>query len=143
MLMCFGIKAIAGNPDNCYIKTSENTYVGKDIKMGLTHTKIFFADGTFKEFKNRDIIAYRYHDKLYMMMPVVCNNTDTLCMAMMEYVTAKSGCTVFRYCCSTEEDRLTPSVKKSHFFVYKQGKFYRRIDEDQTEALLAFGIKVI
>lgn len=142
MLTCFGVKAIAGNPDDCYVKTSDNTYAGKDIKMGLTHVKIIFADGTFKEFKNRDIIAYRHHDKLYMMMPVVCNNSDTLCMAMMEYVTSKSGCLVFKYCCTSEYDRLA-EVKRNYFFVYKDGKYYRRIGEDQTALLLSFGIKVI
>lgn len=73
MLVYSGIKAFAGNPDDCYIKTSESTYVGDDIKIGLTLTKIFFADGTYREFKNRDIIAYTNHEKLYMMMPVVCN----------------------------------------------------------------------
>jgi len=99
-------------------------------------------DGLIREIKTRDIIAYKHHDKLYMKMPVVCNNSDTLCMAMMEYVATKSGCTVFKYCCSGAEDRLT-SAKKSYFFAFKDGKFYRRIDEDQTEILLAYGIKVI
>jgi hypothetical protein len=142
LLVCFGIRAIAGSPDDCYVKTSDNTFAGKDIKIGLTHTKIIFEDGTYKSIKNRKIIAYRHHDKLFMMMPVVCNNTDTLCMAMMEYVTSKSGCLVFKYCCSRDDDRLT-DVKRNYFFVYKDGKYYKRIDEDQTEALLAFGIKVI
>jgi len=142
MLICFGIKAIAGNPDDCYVKTSDNTYAGKDLKMGLTHTKIIFADGTFKKLRNRDIIGYRYHDKLFMMLPVVCNNKDTLCMAMMEYITSKNGCVVYKYCCSKDGDRLA-EVKRNYFFVYKDGKYYCRIDEDQTEALLAFGIKVI
>jgi hypothetical protein len=142
LLICFGINAIAGNPDDCYIKTKDNTYAGKDIKMGLTHAKIIFSDGTSKKIKNRDILGYRYHNKLYMLMPIVCNNSDTLCLAMMEYVTSKSGCIVYKYCCSREEDRLA-NVTKNYFFVFKDGKFYRRIDEDQTEALAAFGIRVI
>lgn len=142
MLICFSIRAIAGNDDNCYVKTAENTYFGKDLVIGLNHTRLMLPDGAFREFKNRDIIAYRHHDKLYMKMPLVCNDADTLCMVMMEYVTSKSGCYVFKYCCSKEEDRLTTAMK-NYFFVFKDGKFYQRIDEEQTEALLAFGIKVI
>jgi len=144
ILMCFGVTAIAGNDEDCYVKTADKTYVGKDLKMGLTKTKIFHTDGTFTEFKTDDIVAYRHHDKLYMMMPVICNNTDTLCMAMMEYVTSKPGYTVFLYCCGVNQvdDRLT-NAKKNYFFVFKEGKYYRRIDEEQTEALTAFGIKVI
>lgn len=62
-------------------------------------------------------------------------------MTMMEYLAAKSGCIVFRYCCSLKEDDRLFDVKTNHFFVYKEGKYYRRIDEDQTEALAAFSIK--
>lgn len=142
ILIGFGIKAIAGNPDECYIRTIDAFYAGSDIKTGLTHTRIIFADGTYKAFRNRDIVGYKHHDKLFMLMPVVCNNTDTLCMEMMQYICAKSGCIVFKYCCSGEEERLT-LAKKNYFFIFKEGKFYRRIGEDQTEALAAFGIKVI
>jgi len=142
MMICFGLKAIAGNDENCYVKTRDNTFVGADIKIGLNHTRLVQSDGAYREFKNREVIAYRHHNKLYMMMPVVCNNTDTLCMAMMEYITSKSGCIVYKYSCSKEEDRLT-DANKNYFFVYKDGKYYCRIDEDQTEALKAFGIIVI
>jgi len=145
MFMCFSLKAIAGNEGDCYLKTADKIYVGNDLKFGWSHTKIYSADGNFVKVKNCDIIAYRNHDKLYMLMPVVCNNTDTLCLAMMEYIASKpGGYKVFLYCCATGEfeDRLT-TAKKNHFFVFKDGKYYRRIEEDQTEALAAFGITVI
>lgn len=142
ILISFGIKAIAGNDNDCYLKTGDTFYVGTDLKMGPIHTKIIFADGSFVKVNNRDITAYRHHNKAFMKMPVICDNTDTVCMAMMQYIKYTSGYSVFRYCCSMEEDRLS-FAKKNYFFVYKDGKFYRRIDEDQTEALKAFGIKVI
>jgi len=139
---CFGINAIAANEYDCYLQAGGKVYYGQDLKIGLVHTRIVLPDGTFAEVDNRDITAYRHHDKFFMLMPVICNGSDTLCFAMMEFIKAKSGCTIFRYCCSGEEDRLT-EAKKNYFFLYKEGKFYRRIEEDQTEALLAFGIKVI
>jgi len=144
MLISFGIKVMAGNDNDCYVKAGDKAYFGTDVKTGIIHTRIILPDGTFAEFDNRDITAYKHHDKLYMLMPVICNNSDTLCMELMEYITTtKSGYTVFRFCCSPkEEDRLT-DAKRNHFFIFKEGKFYRRIDEEQTEALAAFGIKVI
>ena len=144
MLISFGIKAQTGNENDCYIKAGDKVYIGTDLKMGLIHSKIKLPDGTVKEIYNRDITALRNHDKLYMMMPVICDKSDTLCMALMEYLTtSKSGYNVFLYCCPPkEEDRLT-NAKKNYFFVYKEGKFYRRIDEEQTEALAALGIKVL
>jgi hypothetical protein len=77
-----------------------------------------------------------------MKMPVICDNNDTVCIAMIQYIRSTSGYSVVRYCCSMENDLLS-FAKKKYFFVYKDGKYYRRIDEDQTEALKAFGIKVI
>jgi hypothetical protein len=142
MLICFSIKVIAGSDDTCFIKSGDKTYFGKDLRIGLHHIKLILSDGAIKEFNNRDIIAYRHHDKFYMKLPVICDNKDTLCMEMMEYITSKSGCVIFMYCCPKDEDRLS-MAKKSYFFVYKDGKFYCRIDEDQTEALSAYGIKVI
>jgi len=145
MLFCFGIKATAGNDDDCYLKAGDKLYSGSDIKVGFTHTKIFYSDGTYTEVDNHDMTAYRHHGKVYMMMPVICNKSDTLCMAMMEYITKKSGCLVFRYCCPDKDFYLYDpgNVYRNIFFVYKDGKFYQRIDEEQTEALKSFGIKVI
>jgi hypothetical protein len=144
IMICFGIKAIAAAPDDCYLKTGDNFYSGKDIKMGLIHTKIFYSDGTYTEVDNRDITAYRHHNKVYMMMPVICDKNDTLCLAMMEYITAKKGFSVFRYCCTNSDDAFSRYVsKRDVFFIYKDGKFYKRIEEEQTEALKSFGIKVI
>jgi len=142
LLACFGMQAQPQKADFCYIKAGDKVYFGKDIVTGLIHTRVVLPDGLFAEFDNREITAYKHHDKLYMLMPVICDKSDTLCLAMMEYITSKSGYMVFRYCCSTEEDRLT-EAKRNYFFVYKEGKFNCRISEDQTDALLSFGIKVI
>jgi len=145
MLISFGIKAMAGNDDDCYLKTADKLYFGKDIKVGLTHTKIIYPDGTLTEVLNRDITAYRHHNKVYMMMPVICDKNDTLCLAMMEHISSKKGFSVYCYrCCDKDFYFYDPgNVYKNIFFVYKDGKFYKRIEEDQTEALKSFGIKVI
>ena len=143
MLICFGIKAIAAGPEECYVKTADKTYFGQDLKIGLVHTRIVQPDGTFAEVNNRDVIAYKHHNQLFMLMPVICDKSDTLCMAMMEFVATKKGCAIFRYCCKSKDDDRLSDAKTNHFFLYKDGKFYKRIDEDQTEALAAYGIKLL
>jgi hypothetical protein len=143
ILICFGIKAIASEPDYCYVKTADKTYFGLDLKIGLVHTRIVQPDGTFAKVNNRDVIAYKHHDQLFMLMPVICDKSDTLCMAMMEFVGTKKDCAIFRYCCKSKDDDRLSDAMTNHFFVYKNGKFIRRIDEDQTEALKTYGIKLI
>lgn len=134
---------MAGNDDLCYVKAGDKVYFGKDLKIGLIKTRIVLPDETFAEVYNRDITAYRHHDKTYLLMPVICNQSDTLCFELMEFVTSKAGYNIFRYCCSKEFDKLV-DAKKNYFFVYdKEGKFCRRIDEEQTDILLSFNIKVI
>ena len=54
MLICFGIKTFAGNPDDiCYVKTADKVYFGQDIKMGLVYTKVISADGTVAKLKTK------------------------------------------------------------------------------------------
>ena len=134
MLICFGIKALAGNDETCFVKAGDKMYFGKDIKTGITHTKLISFDGSVAEFDNHEVTAYKHHNRLYMLMPVICDNNDVLCLAMMEYLNTKSGYSVFRYCCPKNTEA---------YFVYKDGKYYRRITEDQVEGLEDYGIKVL
>jgi hypothetical protein len=142
VLLCIGMKVIAETENDCYVKVGDKIYFGKDIKMGLLHTEIVLPDGTVTEVRNRDITAYKHHNRIYRLMPVICEKNDTICLAMMEYITSRTGYSVFRYCCPISGDQA--SNKKDFYFVYKQGKFYRRISPEDAEAQLpAFGIKVI
>jgi hypothetical protein len=119
MQICFGMKVIAANEGDCIVKVGDKAYIGKDIKMGALHTKLYAMDGTVTKFDNRDITAYRHHDKMYMLLPVICEYNDTTCMAMMQYIRTKADYSIFKYCCPQNGDL---------FFVYKDDKFYRRIN---------------
>jgi len=131
ILICFCIKVnvIAGNEPDCYIKAGDKLYFGTEIKMGLVHTRISLPDGTVAKVKNHDITAYRDHNSVYMLMPVICEDNDTLCMAMMKYITSRSGLSIFQYCCPQDDDV---------FFEYKDGRFYRKMDADFAKAELAY-----
>jgi len=123
MLICFGIKAIAGSDDACYVKTGDKVYFGQDLKMGLTHVKIISPDGTVVKVNNHDITAYKHHNKLYELLPVICEKGDTICKAFLECC---EGCNVVKYA----------------YFVFKDGKYYLRIDKYNADAIMPFfGIK--
>jgi len=137
MLICFGIKAIAGSDDACYVKTGDKVYFGQDLKMGLTHVKIISPDGTVVKVNNHDITAYKHHNKLYELLPVICEKGDTICKAFLEYMTSRSGLNLYRYTCCEG-----CNVVKYAYFVFKDGKYYLRIDKYNADAIMPFfGIK--
>ena len=138
-LICFGFKAIAVNPDDvCYVKTADKVYFGQDVKMGLVYTKVISADGTVAKLKTKEIKAVMHENKLYELLPVVCERYDTLCYAMLEYVTSRSGLKLYKYCCVAGRD------EKYGYFVFKDNKFYLRVDQNNAVAILPFfGIELI
>jgi len=167
VLICFGIKAFAQSEDISYVKNDDKVYVGQDMKMGpvetnnisedicyvktadkvffgqnmkigLVKTKISTAEGSVTEVKNNKIIAYMHENKLYELLPVVCERNDTVCYAMMEYITSRSGLRLYRYCCYDGGD------SKYGYFVFKNNKLYLRVDQNNALAILPFfGVEVI
>jgi hypothetical protein len=139
LLICFGIRVFAGTNDACYVKAGDKVYFGKDIKIGIKHTKIIADDGTVQKVDNRDIKAYMRDGKLFEMLPVVCDKNDTICHALMEYITSRSGLKLYRYCC------YSGCESKYCYFVFKDGKFFLRVNDPYiAQAVLPFfGIKVI
>lgn len=119
MLICFSMKVFAGGDEACFVKVGDKVYVGKDLKMGMVNTKLYLEDGSITKFRTKEINAYRHHDKMYLLLPVICEKNDTLCMAMMQYIHSKGEYSVFKYCCPDNGDI---------FFVYKDKKFYRSLN---------------
>lgn len=133
MLICFSMKLIAGNEEDCFVKAGDKVYFGKDLTVGLVYTKLTLMDGTITKFPNKDVTAYKQHDKMYMLLPVICENNDTICLAMMQHITSKANYSVFKYCCPQNGDL---------FFVYKDGNFYRRIKSSMANELAYYDIIV-
>jgi hypothetical protein len=139
ILICFGIKAIAAGPDVCYVKTADKVYFGQDVKKGVIHTKIISADGTVAKVETRDIKSYMHDGKRYDLKALICPNGDTLCYNFLEYVTTRSGLTLYRFeCCENMRDHVLV------YFVYKDEKLYVRVNQYNAESVLPFfGIKNI
>jgi len=132
LLLSIGAKAFTGGESISYVKTGNNVYFGQDLKIGLFNSKIISSDGTVTKIPNRDVVAYMNHSRLFEYLPVVCESNDTLCYAMMEYITTRSGLSLYRY--NYFDGRAT----KSHYFIFKEGKFYLQIDKRNALTVLPF-----
>jgi hypothetical protein len=123
VLMCFGIKAIAANPDVCYVKTSDKVYFGQDVKVRPLHTKVISADGTIETIHTNDVKAYMHDSKLYELKPLVCEKGDTICYAFMEFIDSRSGLNLYRYKCC-----IDCNVQYA-YFVFTGDKLYLRVNQ--------------
>jgi hypothetical protein len=148
IMIAFGINAIAGEKV-CYVTSNGNTYFGNELKQGLFKTKIVAADGKVYKVKNHEIDAYSDGQHQFEKLPVICEKNDTVCLALMEYLTTREGLKLYRYTCFSEDkDPLTNTYQNAHknygYFVFKDGKFYLRIDEKNAGVVFPFfGIDVI
>lgn len=138
ILICTGIQAMAGGESVNYVKAGGKVYFGKNIKFGLFNTKVIDADGTITKVPNRKVEACMHNSKLYERLPVVCENNDTTCLAMMEYITSRAGLKLYRY------DSYPEKKSRYEYFVFKDNKFYLRINQDNALSILPFfGVEVL
>jgi hypothetical protein len=129
---------MAGGETTSYVKTGNNVYFGQDVKMGLFNSKIIASDGTVTKIPKRDVVAYMHDSRLFEYLPVVCETNDTVCFAMMEYLTSRSGLNLYRYCCYADKN------PKYEYYLFKEGKFHLRIDQKNAKTTLPFfGLKVV
>ena len=121
--------------DVCYVKTADKVYFGQDIRKGILHTKIISADGNINTVDNEKITGIMHNNKIYEMLPVICENGDTLCHALLEYVTERSGLKLYKYCCHQQTD------PRYGYFVFKDNKLYLRVNMiNYTSVFPFFGV---
>lgn len=138
ILAGFGLKANTGGESTSYVRTDNKVYFGQDVKMGLFNTKVVSLDGTVTKIPYRDVRAYMNNSRLFEYLPVVCETNDTLCYAMMEFITTRSGLNLYRYTCYDNKENIYS------YYVFKEGKFHLRIDQKNAETTLPFfGINVV
>jgi hypothetical protein len=138
ILAGFGLSANTGGESTSYVRTDDKVYIGNEVKMGLFNTKVVAPDGTVTRIPYRDVRAYMTNSRLFEYLPLVCEENDTLCYVMMEYITTRSGLNLYRY---TSYDSKEPGYD---FYVFKEGKFHLRIDQKNAKTTLPFfGINVV
>jgi len=137
VIFCAG-SAVAANENVSYVKAGDKVYFGKEVKVGLFFTKITCFDGTTIKVSNKDVKSYMNESKLYEYLPVVCNNKDTVCYTMMEYVTSRSGMRLYRCACyDTKQPRYD-------YYVFKDNRFFLSVSKENATSILPFfGVEVI
>lgn len=131
-------QVLAGGESISYVKAGGKVYFGQNLKRGLFNIKIISTDGTVLRIPNQQVTAYMHDSKLFEYLPVVSENKDTLCFAMMEYITSRSGLKLYRYSCYDK------NVTSYGYFVFKDNKFYLSINKENAASTLPFfGVEII
>jgi hypothetical protein len=149
IMMAFGLKLFAGKDIISYVKAEGKTYLGTDVKIGLTKTKITTLDGTIVKVPNTKIDAYMHKSRLFERLPVVNSDKTVEGLALMEFVNSRSGLRLYRHTAVYDDiDVLANKFEsaKAHYdyYVFKDGEFYLLIDKKNAEtALPFFGVNVI
>jgi hypothetical protein len=146
-LIIIAASTYAKNKENIsYVKVDGQTYFGNDIKAGIFKTKLITADGNVMKFANQKIESLMHEGHMYEMMPVICADNSTKCLALMEYVAVRDGFKLYRYTCYKGNciDNTGDDQSEDYYFVFKDGKFYLRIDQtNAASALPFFGINIL
>jgi hypothetical protein len=143
----FGLSAADENAIN-YVTANGQTYFGEKIKMGMSHTRVLNNGTESAKIDNEDVDAFMRDGRLFERRPVVCNNREVKGEAMMEFVTSRSGLRLYKYTCINENcgassGDFTKSEERTCYFVFKDGDFYLKIDENNAQSSLPFfGIDV-
>jgi len=137
-LISFGAKAMVSDNSISYVKTGSEVYFGQDLKIGLFNYKLIISDGTVKKIPVREVVAYTHNSQHFEYLPVVNKLNVVSGYAMMEYVTQRNGLNLYRRCCLDEKK------EKYDFYVFKNGEFYLKVDQENAKTTLPFfGIKLV
>jgi len=131
-----------------YVTANGQTYFGDKVRSGLFHTRILSPGQETVKIDNDDITAYMQDGRLFERLPLLADNTNTKDEVFMEYVTTRSGLRLYKYSSFDENTNLPEGIvckasAKYCFFVFKDGKYYLKVDEKNAETTLPFfGIAV-
>jgi len=136
MILC-GLDAWAGISIG-YVKTGDKIYFGRDIKVGISKTKIIASDGTIVKVPNNKVDAYMQDSHLFELMPLSNKSDGTAKVDMMEKITIRNGLSLYRYISNKYEQ---PGIV---YYVFRDGKLHLICDETNTLSVLQFfGINVV
>ncbi len=128
----FCANVLAGVKPACYVKTAEEVYFGHKLRIGLLNTKIISEEGKTVKVPNKKVLSYTNGFRLFELLPLADNKTETPELVLMEYITSRSGLKL--YCYENNPDRT--AVKE--YFVFSDGQLHIRIDQSNAANVLSF-----
>jgi len=148
VLVLSAIVLKAAGENISYVTVDGKTHFCQMIKTGLFRTT-FVKDGLVMKVPFKRIDAYMTDGHLYERLPVVGEDGRARYTALMEYITQRNGLRLYKLCTYGESSDPAKHIfgkaeAEYTYFVFKDGKFYLRVDEkNATTALPFFGITVI
>jgi hypothetical protein len=146
VLSAFAVKAAGENIS--YVTIDGKTHFCQVLKTGLFRTTLI-KDGLVMKVPFRKVDAYMKDGHLYERLPVICEDGRVRGTALMEYITQRNGLRLYKLCrytetCDPEKHVFGKAEAEYTYFVFRDGKFYLRVDEKNAlTALPFFGVKVI
>ena len=147
MLLMFSALKASDKKEECYVIIGDNTYYCNVIRMGQGNTRIYSGSGMIK-IPTSIIDAYSNDGMLFERLPVVNKNLDTAGWAFMQFISARSGYRLYRYCSNcVHYDPLTgeiaPETPVYRYYIFKDGNFVNMLDENHIKTQLSrFGVKL-
>jgi hypothetical protein len=139
----------AGGEATSYVTVNGKTYFCQTVRTGLLHMNLKMTDGTIMKVPFNKVDSYLCKGRLFERLPVKCKGAPANCTALMEYITQRNGFRLYKYCKVQENgDIYNCTYQNAHkeveYFVFKNGKFYLHVNQDNVESVLPFfGIKTI
>ena len=126
-----------------YVTTGEKTYFSNDVKVGINKVKIESEDGITVKLPLSRVNSYMVDGKLFERLPLICNDGSVRGNDLMELVAFRNGLRLYKYfpgknskdlgCCFYDESNL-----KAMFYIYKDGKLYLRVNEENANTVFPF-----
>jgi hypothetical protein len=139
----------AGGEATSYVTANGKTYFCQTVRSGLFHMNLKMTDGTIMKVPLNKVDSYSCNGRLFDKLPVKCKWAPANCTALMEYVTQRNGLRLYKYCKVQEHGEIYDCTyqsahKQVEYFVFKDGKFYLHVTQENAESILPFfGIKII
>jgi hypothetical protein len=142
LFIVFGSQAKSPVTKN-YVISNGETYFCEKVIPGPANTRIYNAAGEVIKIPCQLIESFKQDDEVFVKLPVISKSNDTIGLAFMQYISSRAGMQLFRYCSrclqyDPLEGVIAPVNPVFRYYVFKGGKFFDLLDEDNLESYLSF-----
>jgi hypothetical protein len=136
-------------PINDIVVSDGKTYFCDKVIMGPASAKIYYAAGEILKIPSKSVESFIKNGQVFIKLPVITKANDTIGMAFMQYINSRSGLQLFRYCSNClkydpVEGVIAPVNTVYRYYIFKGGKFFMLLDENDSATFLAFfGVRVM
>lgn len=126
-----------------YVTIGDKTYFSNAVKVGINNVRIGTEDGMTVKAPLNKVDSYMVDGKLFERLPLICYDGKVKGTELLELIAFRNGLRLYKYypgktgkdlgCCFYDESNL-----KAMFYIYKEGKLYLRVNEDNAQTVFPF-----